>query len=226
MSRTDILFQMTQIMRSRKYTTAKYLADRLSISIRTVYRYVNDLSLAGVPVISQTGKGYWIDDSFDMPPIKLSEEEILALSFGSKLVKAFADPYLADAAQQLLDKVESVTPKTHQHLLHQATIHAPIRIIDDDTAKHLVSARKAVDAQQKIEITYLDSKGNSSARTLWPLALAFWGKSWTVAAWCEFREDFRAFRIDRIQTMTLLRQTYPETKGRTLEDFIALQKPT
>jgi predicted DNA-binding transcriptional regulator YafY len=216
---------MTQIMRSRRYTTAKYLSERLNISVRTVYRYVNDLSLAGVPVISQTGKGYWIDGSFDMPPIQLSEEEMLALSLGTQLVKAFADPFLADAAQQLLDKVESVTPKSHLHLLHQSKIHAPLKIIDKETAQHLALARKAIDAKRKIEISYLDKERNPSQRTLWPLALAFWGKSWTLAAWCEYRNDFRAFRIDRIQSIATLKQNYPETSGRTLEDFIALQNP-
>jgi predicted DNA-binding transcriptional regulator YafY len=225
MSRTDILFQMTQIIRSRNFTTAQYLADRLNLSIRTIYRYVNDLSLAGVPILSQTGKGYWIDKSFDVPPIQLSEEEMMALSLGSKLVKAFADPFLADAAQQLLDKVESVTPKTHQHLLYQSKVHAPANIVDKDTARSLGIVRKAVDANRKIDIHYQDEQGQKTQRTLWPLAVAFWGQSWTLAAWCESRDDFRAFRIDRIGEINTLKTTFIETPGRTLADFIKHQKP-
>ena len=223
MSRTDILFQMTQIIRSRQTTTAAYLADRLNLSIRTVYRYINDLSLAGVPVISQTGKGYWLDKSFDMPPIQLSAEELLALSLGSKLVKAIADPFLADAAQQLVEKVESVIPKSHQHLLYQSKIHAPETLISVQTRERLGVIRRAIEHKQKLNIHYLDKDGTPSARVIWPLAIAFWGRSWTTAAWCEHREAFRAFRIDRIETLDALSMTYPHQSGKTLADFIAMQ---
>jgi predicted DNA-binding transcriptional regulator YafY len=223
MSRTEILFQMTQIIRSRDRTTAKYLADRLNISIRTVYRYINDLSLSGVPVISQAGKGYWIDDSFNMPPVQLSEEELLALSLGSRLVKAIADPFLADASQQLLDKVEAVIPKNAQHLLYQSQLHAPKPIIEKSVLADIGRIRKSIESRNKIQIMYLDQAGNDSTRTIWPLALAFWGQVWTVAAWCEHRQDFRAFRVDRIQQMDRLPATYPVESGKSLADFIANQ---
>ncbi|MEJ2042695.1 MAG: YafY family protein [Reinekea sp.] len=214
---------MTQIIRSRDHTTAKYLSDRLNISIRTVYRYINDLSLAGVPVISQAGKGYWIDDSFNMPPIQLSEEELLALSLGSKLVKAIADPFLADASQQLLDKVEAVIPKSHQHLLYQSQLHTPKLIVEQSILENVGCIRKAIEVKQKIRLSYLDQQGAASRRTIWPLALAFWGQVWTVASWCEHRQDFRAFRIDRIESIAILKETYSDEPGKTLADFKAQQ---
>ena len=100
-------------------------------------------------MISQTGKGYWIDKSFDMPPIHLSEDELLALSLGTRLVKAVADPFLADAAQQLIDKVESVIPETHQQLLYQSTMHTPMATLDETTAYNLGLTRNAVNEKQK-----------------------------------------------------------------------------
>ena len=223
MSRTDILFQMTQIIRSRNHTTAAYLADRLNLSVRTVYRYINDLSLAGVPVISQTGKGYWLDKSFDMPPIQLSADELLALSLGTRLVKAIADPYLADAAQQLVDKVEAVIPKSHQHLLYHSKMHAPKSLISELTREYLGKTRRAVDQRYKLSLNYADEQGQTWTRVVWPIAVAFWGKSWTVAGWCEQREAFRVFRLDRILSLEVLPDAYPEQPGRTLADFIALQ---
>lgn len=219
MSRTELLFQMTQIIRSRDHTTAKYLSDRLNISIRTVYRYINDLSLAGVPVISQAGKGYWIDDSFNMPPIQLSEEELMALSLGSRLVKAIADPFLADASQQLLDKVEAVIPKSHQHLLYQSQLHAPKQIVEQSILDKVGRMRKAVEAKLKVRLNYFDQQGTASQRTIRPLALAFWGQVWTVASWCEHRQDFRAFRIDRIESMNVLKENYSDEPGKSLADF-------
>ncbi len=224
MRRTELLFQITQILRSRPTTTAKYLSDRLNISIRTVYRYIDDLTLSGIPIISQTGKGYWLEENFNFPPIRLSEDELLALSLGSRLVKSISDPYLADAAQQLIEKVEAITPKSHQHLLYQTQVHAPSQRIDTNTAERLGKVRMAVGKSQKLQISYRDGKDCLSQRVLWPLALAFWGTTWTVAAWCEERSDFRAFRIDRIIELETLNELYPNQIGRRLSDFIAREK--
>ncbi|BCE03223.1 helix-turn-helix transcriptional regulator [Marinicellulosiphila megalodicopiae] len=224
MSRTHLLFQITQIIRSRKFTTAQYLADRLNISTRSVYRYINELSVSGIPIISQTGKGYWIDENFNLTPLHLSEDELIALNLGAKLVKAIADPFLADAAQQLLDKIQSVTPKSNLHLMSQSKIHAPLQLIEPQTAEYLSIIRLAVDSKNKIEIEYSDQHNNSTTRIFWPLALAFWGKDWTVASWCETRQDFRAFRIDRIQSLKKHKATFLVQPDKNLEAFIEQQR--
>ncbi len=158
-----------------------------------------------------------------MPPIHLCEEELLALSLGSRLVKAIADPFLADASQQLLDKVEAVIPKSHQHLLHQSQLHAPKLIVSQKILNDVGRVRTAIQQRWKLQLCYCDQNGAPSERVIWPLALAFWGQVWTVASWCERRDDFRAFRIDRIESMTVLKEAYPNEPGKTLADFKALQ---
>lgn len=223
MSRTHLLFQITQIIRSREFTTAQYLADRLNLSTRTVYRYINELSVSDIPIISQTGKGYWIDETFNLTPVHLSEDELIALNLGAKLVKSIADPFLADAAQQLLDKVSAVTPKSNLHLMSQSKIHAPLQIIDTKTADYLSTVRLAIDSKNKIEIEYSDQHQQITTRVFWPLALAFWGKTWTVASWCETRQDFRAFRIDRIQSLKKQDDRFKDHPDKNLEKFIKLQ---
>lgn len=223
MSRTHLLFQITQIIRSRNFTTAQYLAERLSISTRSVYRYINELSVSGIPIISQTGKGYWIDDSFNLTPLNLSEDELIALNLGAKLVKSIADPFLADAAQQLLDKIKSVTPRSNLRLINQSKIHAPLKIIAPKTADYLSTVRLAIDSKNKIEIEYSDQNQKITTRIFWPLALAFWGQNWTVASWCETRQDFRAFRIDRILNLKKHTQFFLDHPDKNLEKFIELQ---
>ncbi|MCJ8314841.1 MAG: YafY family transcriptional regulator [Saccharospirillaceae bacterium] len=223
MSRTDLLFQITQIIKSRKFTTAQYLADRLNISTRTVYRYINELSVSGIPILSQTGKGYWLDQHFDLTPVHLSQEELLALSFGSKLVKCFADPFLADAAQQVLDKIEAVTPKSKTHFLNQIKIHAPVKVINNKTSRNLTLVRKAAELKLKVCICYEDQNQIKTDRIIWPLALAFWGKSWTIAAWCEKRSDFRAFRVDRMDDITCLKKHFVDEPDKNLESFVKQQ---
>jgi len=223
MSRTDLLFQITQIIRSRPYTTAQYLSDRLHVSTRTVYRYINELSVSGIPILSQTGKGYWIDTNFDLTPVHLSDEELLALNLGAKLVKAFSDPFLADAAQQVLDKIHQVTPKSKTHILNQSKIHTPDKLIDKQTSNYLAHIRQASERSLKVCISYKDQHKQITDRIIWPLALAFWGQSWTMATWCEKRESFRAFRVDRITSMHCLNIAFPNDSDKNLKAFIKSQ---
>lgn len=223
MSRTDTLFQMVEIIRSRRVTTAGYLAERFGVSVRTIYRYIVDLSLAGIPIISEAGVGYWLDDSFDMPPLALNDEELLALSLGARMVQQSADDFLADAAQSLLNKVQQSVPKNKRHLLDQISLFTPYALVDDEVKRFMATCRKSIDDCSKISISYQDAKGADSQRTLWPLALAFWGRVWTLACWCEQRQDFRAFRLDRMISIERLKQHFTPEPGRTLHDFIAAQ---
>jgi len=225
MNRTERLFQIVEIVRSRKTTTAAYLAERLGLSVRTIYRHINDLSLSGIPIISEAGVGYWLDDSFDMPPLMFSEEEILALSFGAKLVQQTADDFLADAASSLLKKVQQNLPAEKQKILNQITLHAPLGLIDNQQKQKMAILRDAIEKQKVIDLKYSDVNLDYSERRIWPLALAFWGKAWTLASWCEKRQDFRAFRLDRIHNINVSKQLFQTTEEICLQVFINKQTP-
>ncbi len=208
MNRTERLFQIVQIIRSRKITTALYLAERLDLSVRTIYRHINELCLSGIPIISETGVGYYLDKSFDMPPLMFNDEELLALSFGAKLVQQSADDYLADAATSLLNKIQLSLPVQKKQLLEQMVLHAPAGLITAEHKQRMALCRLAMDKQQKLTLQYSDAHNQHSERTIWPLALAFWGKVWTLAAWCEKRQDFRAFRLDRMHLISASKQLF------------------
>lgn len=220
MNRTERLFQIVEIIRSRNTTTAQYLADRLELSVRTIYRHINDLSVSGIPIVSETGVGYWLDKSFDMPPLMLNEDEILALSLGAKLVEQCADEMLAQAAKSLLKKVLHGLPQYKAELLLQSTIHAPYSIISEQDKLHMASCRKAIEKQVMIDLNYLDAQKKISQRTVRPLALAFWGNVWTLATFCEKRQSFRSFRLDRINSLLLLEKPFMPTDKICLQAFI------
>ncbi|WP_019614830.1 helix-turn-helix transcriptional regulator [Psychromonas ossibalaenae] len=224
MNRTERLFQIVEILRSRRTTTAQYLADRLGLSVRTIYRHINDLTLSGIPVISETGVGYWLDQSFDMPPLMFNEEELLALSFGAKLVQQTADDYLADAAASLLQKIQHSLPQQKQPLLDQMVLHAPSGLVDKKYKKKMALCRAAIDKQQVLSLQYSDANGDYSERLIRPLALAFWGKVWTLAAWCEKRRDFRAFRLDRMHSLMLTAVFFSSSEEISLKAFIHSQE--
>ncbi len=223
MNRTERLFQIVEIIRSRKTTTASYLAERLGLSVRTIYRHINDLSVSGIPIISEAGVGYWLDESFDMPPLMFTEEEILALSFGAKLVQQTADDFLADAASSLLKKVKKSLPAEKKKILNQITLHAPFGLIDKQQKQKMAVCRDAIENQKIIDITYSDANEDYSERRIWPLALVFWGKAWTLASWCEKRQDFRAFRLDRMLDIKVCKQLFQTTEQICLQVFVDRQ---
>jgi predicted DNA-binding transcriptional regulator YafY len=87
--------------------------------------------------------------------------------------------------------------------------------------QNLDDLTRAVDERLKVRVAYRDADGGDTERTIWPLALHFWGRVWTLAAWCELRDDFRTFRVDRAERISLGEERYPRTSGRTLEDYLA-----
>ena len=110
MRRADRLFEIIQILRRRKLARARDLADTLVVSERTVYRDVRDLMASGVPIEGEAGVGYILREGYDLPPLMFDEQEIEALVLGVRIVEAWADPKLADAAANVLAKVEAIVP--------------------------------------------------------------------------------------------------------------------
>lgn len=224
MRRADRLFQIIQFLRTRRVTTAKWLAERLEVSERTIYRDIKDLILSGVNIEGEAGIGYVVRRGFDLPPLMFSKEEISALTLGARIVESWADPALATAAQSVLSKIETVLPNDIKSNLEQTRLFAPLTQIRPDVASIMAQVRIAADNNTKIILKYNRADGEYSERTIWPLGLFFWGSIWTIGAWCELREAFRIFRLDRIKNLVSLDENYPPTKGKTLEDLIEHEK--
>lgn len=221
MRRADRLFQIIQILRSRRTaTTARYLADELQVTQRTIYRDVQDLTLSGVPIIGEAGVGYALPPNFDLPPLMFREDELTAITLGARLVESWADKELADAAKLALQKIQAVIPERLGHRLARETLFSPLRQIDPRVATCMAQLRLATEGRQKIHFEYTSLDESHSHRTVWPLGMFFWGSVWTLGSWCELRQDFRSFRVDRIHQLTLLDVNYPQQSGRTLDDFI------
>ena len=220
MRRADRLFQIIQFLRTRRVTTAKWLAERLEVSERTIYRDIKDLILSGVNIEGEAGIGYVVRRGFDLPPLMFTKEEISALTLGARIVESWADPSLATAAQSVLSKIESVLPDDIKNSLEQTRLFAPLTQIRPDVASVMAQVRVAADNNHKITLEYTRADGETSERTIWPLGLFFWGSIWTIGAWCELRKAFRVFRLDRINNILTLDESYPATEGRTLQDMI------
>jgi predicted DNA-binding transcriptional regulator YafY len=170
------------------------------------------------PYTGEAGVGYALSRSYDLPPLMFEDAEIEALVFGARLVRSWADPELAAAAGNLLDKVESVLPERLQRRVADTMLFSFARRFPREQRDMLGRLRRAIGEHRKLTFGYRDEHDATSERTVRPLALLNWGAVWTLAAWCELRDDFRNFRVDRLQDLEV-GVTFEHVAGQTLEDM-------
>ena len=221
MRRADRLFQIVQLLRRERAVTAAQIASELEVSERTVYRDVQDLVVNGVPIQGEAGVGYALPASFDLPPLMFDAEEIQALVLGARMVRSWSDPRLAEAAKSALAKVEHVLPPRLANRAAKNRLFVPDFHVPKESLAVMSSIRGALEDPRVMRIEYAAESDRVTERCVRPLALAFWGRSWTLTAWCELREDFRTFRIDRIRAAEVLARKFDEEPGRSLQDFFA-----
>lgn len=232
MRRADRLFQLVQLIRGRRLSTAAWLARRLEVSERTVYRDVADLQHQGVPIEGEAGVGYRLGAGFELPPLMFSAEEAQALVASVRMAQPWLDPGMAAAAELALGRVLSVLPRGARVAAQSLPLYAPpaeASEVSEVVRITLRILRQAIDGRTRLCISYADGQGQASERVLRPLGCFFWGKVWTLAAWCELRQDFRSFRLDRMFNVTLCEGTqarFKDEAGRTLADFLRKAAPS
>ncbi len=219
MRRADRLFQIVQLVRGRRLTTAEFLATRLEVSVRTVYRDIADLQAQGVPLDGEAGVGYRMRAGFDLPPLMFTREEAQALVASVRLAAPRLDRALADQAEGALAKIVAVLPADVRAAAESLPLFALTAGPDAATLERLALLRGAVEKRLKVRLDYRDLKGDASERVVRPLGCFFWDAVWTLAAWCELRQDFRSFRLDRIAAMAVLEERFRDEAGRTLADL-------
>ena len=182
MRRADRLFQTVQLIRGRRLSTAQWLAGRLQVSTRTVYRDVADLQGRGVPIEGEAGVGYRMRAGFDLPPLMFTTGEAQALVAAIRLAQPRLDGPLAAQAEAALSKMLAVLPPATRAAAESLAVYAPPVGPDADTRARLVTLRLASEARRKLQLRYVDLKGQASTRTVRPLGSFFWGQVWTLAA--------------------------------------------
>ncbi len=221
MRRADRLFQIVQILRNRRLVTANELAERLEVSQRTIYRDIQDLSFSGIPVEGEAGVGYSLRHNLDIPPIMFSALEIEALVIGARMVKTWGGTELGQSAQSVLDKITAVIPDELKDNIETSKLFSLRFGKREDIDITLDICRKAIDQKLFLQLDYQRADGEFSQRRIRPLGLYFWGKVWSLAGWCQLREDFRSFRLDRIQHIMLEDNIFIDKEGQTLSVFIS-----
>ncbi|AQS37113.1 HTH domain-containing protein [Shewanella psychrophila] len=222
MRRADRLFQIVQVLRTRRLTTAQQLAERLEVSTRTIYRDIQDLCLSGIPIEGEAGVGYLLRQEVNVPPLMFNEAELEAIQVGMRMVQAWGGKELSSAAKQAMIKVEAVLPERLQD--YQSLMFAPDFYIDSDEFKFLDVLRKSSRLREYLLMDYRDAKEDTSQREIRPLAIYFWKGTWTLLAWCELRDDFRNFRVDRITGLINQQRHFAVSPGEEMHDYIAMME--
>ena len=222
MNRSSRMFEIIQLLRSaRRSMTAADLADELEVTKRTIYRDILALQSMRVPIDGEAGIGYIMRPGFDLPPLMFTAEEAEAIAVGMSLLGRTGDAGLEKAARNVVRKISDVMHSDDQNRNESAALSESVFA----SGRHEIPAsgidtrilRQAVRAEEKLQIEYTDLQLRNTTRVILPLAVIYYVDAVILAAWCELRDDFRHFRIDRIKAC-LPNKTFFTENGNNLRE--------
>ncbi len=221
MARSDRLLRLLQHLRTEPApVTAARLADLFGVSERAIYRDIAALRAAGALIDGQAGYGYTLTEDAALPPQMLTRLEVEAVILGLSAVRAEGDPKLATAAAHALAKITATLPEQARHHARHAGLRAarvdpkPPLAIDPGAVRHAMWEERAVD------IDYTDAEGRETRRRIWPLSVVFFERVLIVLAYCTLRQDFRAFRLDRIRSLAATRNSFRPRRAALLRQYL------
>lgn len=219
MSRQDRHLALVTLLGDGRLHRAEDLARRMGVSVRTIYRDLDRLSEAGVPVAGTRGQGYAAQAEVTLPPLDLSLRELEALHLGLAVVGEAGDQGLSAAAEALWARIESVLPErgADPAALWGAALARPgagSRVL-----RHLPAIRAAVRARQKIALTL----AGGARLVVRPLELTYWGRVWVLVSWSESDGAFRTLDPASFEELQVLPQLFVDEPGRSLADYRGAQ---
>lgn len=220
MRRADRLMKIAHFLRSRRRAvTAQQIGDEFDICTRTVYRDIQELLNLGTPIQGEAGVGYVIDKQYYLPPVTFDTEELEAIGLGISMVSQLTDDKFSLKAKSAFAKIQAVLPAPLQGELEQITTYSRTGPATLPWTVSFSELRESIRKRNKLRILYADETQQVSTRVLRPLALIFFSPGWLLAGWCETRQDFRNFRIDRIQSMERLDEIFVDQPDKDLAAY-------
>ncbi|PWJ58984.1 putative DNA-binding transcriptional regulator YafY [Dyadobacter jejuensis] len=228
MNRFDRITAILLQLQSKKVVKAQELADRFEISLRTVYRDMNSLSEAGVPLVAEAGRGYSLVEGYRLPPIHFTTDEARSFIAAEKLVQRYTDHGLAENYQSAISKVKAVLRMSEKDMVNDLENHILVRDLAPNfpTANHLDVLLQSISERRALAIQYLAlSTETLTNRIIEPVGIYHEHYKWYVIAYCHLRNEYRNFRTDRMQQITILDQKF-ELQHAPLTDFLKHQSQT
>lgn len=221
MNKTERLFALIDAFRRhRRAVTAAVLAEEMEVSLRTIYRDVQTLIGLGAPIDGEAGTGYLLRPGFFLPPLMFDATELEALRLGARWVERQADAELARAASNAIAKIAMATPDDLRGKLDDVALYAWPERTEPTRLSVLPTVREAIRNERKLSMVYRSPDGALTERTIWPLGIAFYHQP-SLGAWCELRQGFRTFRVDRIESAVATNAPLPERRAKLFEAYLA-----
>lgn len=212
------------LRRMHHAVTAQTLAFTFEVSLRTIYRDIESLIDSGVPIKGEAGVGYIIDKKYHLPPIMFDADELEAIALGIGMVGNWTDENFAKKAQSAYEKIQATLSVTLIHELQQISTFSAPSHYKIPWSVSFSEVRECIRQKQKVEFTYIDLNNNETHRRIRPLALISFSPVWLLAGWCETREAFRNFRLDRVSHFKRLNTRFRDEKNKSLTTYLEQAK--
>lgn len=222
MRRAERLFILVKEMRARGVSRADDLAAALEVSVRTIYRDIAHLQGSGLPIEGEAGVGYILRPGFDLPSVTFTSEQVDALAVGLSFAESHDDPELAAAAREVRAKIQANMPQPEARKLADAPFFSMRR--RTGARAHAGLLRQAIRKRLVVRLTYEDKGQQNSDRLVRPLAVWSFVDGWMFSGWCELRQAFRTFRLDRITRLTLTDEVFADDESKGLRAFMEFEK--
>lgn len=225
MNRIDRLTAILIQLQSKRVVKAQDIADRFSISLRTVYRDVRTLEEAGVPLVGEVGVGYSIMDGYRLPPVMFTKEEATAFLTAEKLIEKLTDSSTEDFYKSAMYKIRAVLRSTEKDYLESLdnyieVVDSPYLPKDKAPANPLQIILKGIAEKNILTIDYFANHSQEKTkRNIEPVGIFFLGSFWHLVAYCHLRKDYRNFRTDRISHISVTNQFF-KNEHPTLKSFL------
>jgi predicted DNA-binding transcriptional regulator YafY len=208
-------------LQSKRIVTAKEIAEKHNVSIRTIYRDIRTLEKSGIPIDIEEGKGYSIMDGYRIPPVMFTQEEANALITAEQLIRKNKDQSLTEHYESAIIKIKSVLKYTQKEKTEFLTDRLQVRNNhkNEKTSNYLIKLQSTISNYQIVKIDYLSLENNKSKREIEPFALYTTQENWVLIAFCRLKNNFRAFRLDCIEKLEILEQHF-EPHKMTLEEYL------
>ncbi|WP_439631541.1 helix-turn-helix transcriptional regulator [Shinella sp.] len=222
MRKASRLFEIIQILRlARKPVTGAEIAERLEVTVRSIYRDIAALQAMRVPVEGERGIGYILRPGFDLPPLMFSIEETEAVVLALALLERTGDTELRAAARRVGDKIAGAVPPPLRQTLSARALHAWGTTPPQPEGIDLATVRRAIRDEEKLVIDYRDEYGRGTERTIRPIALIYYSETANIVAWCELRKAIRNFRAGRVEACEATGAHFPGEGDRLRQAWIS-----
>ncbi len=201
MNRLDRIAALLVQLQSRPVVKSSEMAKRFGVSRRTIYRDMNTLMEAGVPVCGNSGIGYSLVEGYRLPSLMFTKEEAMAFLTAENMIEQLTDAQNSNYFRQGMDKIRAALRAVDKAYLHHMDDTISVyksRNMRENLPNLMQTILSSINDRLIIEIHYTNADGNGSKRALEAVGISYSHPHWYLSAWCHLREEYRMFRLDRI----------------------------